>query len=199
MIIFKENNETEPYQIFRDKYQKAINKNQENIEAINIASYNSNLQMVSSRFVNLKYIINDQWIFFSNYESPKAKDFLDHSQVSVCIFWSSINLQIRISAEIFKSDSKFSDNHYAKRDQKKNAIALSSCQSKIIDSYEKVLDNYNLALNDHNALKNRPRSWGGYTFVPVYFEFWEGNDQRANKREYYRKSGNHWDKGFLQP
>ena len=29
-----------------------------------------------SRFVNLKYVINDEWIFFSNYESPRRNNFL---------------------------------------------------------------------------------------------------------------------------
>jgi pyridoxine/pyridoxamine 5'-phosphate oxidase len=30
---------------------------------------------VDSRYVNLKFISNDEFIFFSNYDSPKASSF----------------------------------------------------------------------------------------------------------------------------
>ena len=48
---------------------KAFNANQ-NIEAMSIASYNKENE-VESRFVNCKFIDNDKFIFFSNYNSPK--------------------------------------------------------------------------------------------------------------------------------
>ena len=51
---------------------------------------------VDSRYVNLKYIKDSEWIFFSNYNSPKSIAFNAHNQVSAVIYWKSINLQIRI-------------------------------------------------------------------------------------------------------
>ena len=82
--------------------------------------------------VNLKYIIDDEWIFFSNYNSLKAQNFLNHDQISALFYWDSINVQIRIKAKIFKTLSKFSDEHFEKRNIKKNALSISSMQSQPI-------------------------------------------------------------------
>ena len=45
----------------------------------------------------------------------------------------------------------------------------------------------------------RPSYWGGYSFKPYYFEFWQGHDVRLNKREVYTLQENGWEKHFLQP
>ena len=72
MIELIDLNNSEPYSIFEDLYKKAVIKKQKHIEAIAISSFDNKVNSPDSRFVNLKYVINDEWIFFSNYESPKA-------------------------------------------------------------------------------------------------------------------------------
>ena len=76
-----------PYQIFKNFYDSALLVKQKSIEAISIASFNSNSNEVESRFVNLKYIIDNEWTFFSNYQSPKAMDFNSHNQISALLYW----------------------------------------------------------------------------------------------------------------
>ena len=75
--------------------------------------------------------------------------------------------------------------------KKKNALAISSNQSKPIDSYKQVKENYNKSLKNDD-LKKCPEFWGGYSFTPYYFEFWEGHESRLNKREVYEKSDDSW-------
>ena len=81
----------------------------------------------------------------------------------------------------------------------KNAIAVSSKQSKQIDSYDEVISNYQSALNNKDLLKKRPRYWGGYSFTPFYFEFWEGHEFRLNKRNIFHISDNEWKSFIIQP
>ena len=114
MIEFDNLNPTKPYNIFLKYYKAAIENNQKDIQAVSISSFNKNLNEVDSRFVNLKYIINNEWIFFSNYNSPKAKSFISHDQISAVFYWSSINTQIRIKAIVKKTTDSFSDNYSAK-------------------------------------------------------------------------------------
>ena len=64
-----------PYILFQSLYQKAIENGQKGVEAISVSSYNELLKEVEARYVNLKYIDNNEWIFFSNYLSPKAIQF----------------------------------------------------------------------------------------------------------------------------
>ena len=199
MIVFKDLNKSEPYIKFKDSYDVALSKGQKAIEAINISSFNPKSNEVSSRFVNLKYIINDEWIFFSNYKSSKADDFINHNQISGCFYWLKTNTQIRIKGEIFITDRLISDSHYQKRSLEKNALSFCSRQSSKIPSYEEVRKNYESAINDAEKFSKRPDYWGGYSFRPYYFEFWKGHNSRLNKRDVYEKVENEWNHHVLQP
>jgi pyridoxamine 5'-phosphate oxidase len=199
MINFIELNKSQPYKIFKNYYDKAILKGQPGIEAMAISSYCQTKNEVDSRFVNLKYISNTDWIFFTNYLSPKASQFKTNKQISVLLYWESINVQIRIKAIINKTDRNFSDKHFLSRDHHKNILAIVSEQSKEINSYNEVRLKVKEAIKKNLVPVTRPEHWGGFTFQPYYFEFWEGNKARINKREVFKFVDNKWNKFYLQP
>ncbi len=198
MIEFLEKISDEPYQKFYRTYQNAFDAKQKNIEAVCISSLNE-LDQVESRYVNLKYIDSEDWIFFSNYESPKAKSFINNNKIAALFFWNKINVQIRMKATIKLSPEALSDEHFKNRSVEKNALAITSNQSKKIKSYEDVVSRYENILQDKQAMQNRPSFWGGFTFTPFYFEFWEGHNNRLNKRQEYLKDNDNWKINFLQP
>ena len=198
MIQFNNLSQEIPYQFLKEKYDEALNAGQRGIEAISISSFNKELNEVDSRYVNLKFISNDEFIFFSNYDSPKAFSFNSHNQIAALVYWPSINVQIRMRARIKRTTDKFNQNYFFDRSEEKNALAISSNQSKPINSYSQVKENYNKSLKNDD-LKKCPEFWGGYSFTPYYFEFWEGHESRLNKREVYEKSGDSWKHLILQP
>ena len=198
MIQFDNLSSEIPYKIFKEKYDNSLNANQKVIEAVCISSFSSKKKEVNARFVNLKIIKEKEFIFFSNYESPKSQDFMSHDQITALIYWNSTNVQIRMKAKIKKTSRDFNVEYFAKRDKKKNALAISSNQSNKIASYENVSTNYQKSLHEDN-LKQCPKYWGGYSFVPYYFEFWEGHESRLNKREVYEMKNNEWNYFILQP
>lgn len=199
MIEIKDKLTESPYQEFYKHYNNAFSQNQRSIEAITISSWDPKRSEVNSRVVNLKYINKDEWIFFSNYDSPKMSDFLSHNQISALFFWEKINLQIRIKAKIYKSPKSLSDKHFKNRSKYKNALAISSKQSNRIDSYKDVITNYESIIQAGSDLTNRPSNWGGISFKPYYFEFWEGHKNRLNKRTSYEITQGIWSKYYLQP
>ena len=199
MIKFEQINESLPYQKFIKAYNEALDKNQKSIEAVAISSFDINSNEVESRFVNLKYINNDEWIFFTNYGSLKADNFTNHDQISALFYWSSINIQIRIKAIIYKTDDYISDTHFKNRSMEKNALAISSDQSKLTESYENVIAKYNKVYNSGDTNLNRPNYWGGFSFKPYYFEFWEGRESRLNKRDIYDMQKGLWEHSILEP
>ena len=73
MIVFKDILSIEPFSNFEDLYKNASQASQQHIEAA-VVSTISEENKPSSRIVNIKYLIKDKFIFFSNYESNKAKD-----------------------------------------------------------------------------------------------------------------------------
>ena len=135
MIEFNNISRQTPYLIFSNLYDKSLNSGQKNIEAICIASYSSESNEVTARFVNLKFVNNKEFIFFSNYKSPKSKDFSSHDQITCVIYWNNINVQVRMKAYIKQTTKEFNDEYFAKRDAKKNALAISSNQSETISSF----------------------------------------------------------------
>ena len=199
MINFLNPSHEKPYVLFESLYQKAIENGQKGVEAISVSSYNELLKEVEARYVNLKYIDNNEWIFFSNYLSPKANQFESHDQVSVLIYWASINTQIRMKAKIFKTSSEFSDEHFQGRTKEKNALAISSNQSQAVDSFDQVTKNFNETLEIMTSETPRPDFWGGYSFTPYYFEFWQGHENRLNKRHVFKQQDNQWTEQLLQP
>ena len=191
-------NQETPYLIFKEKYDNALSANQRNIEAISISSFNKNKNEVDSRFVNLKIIEKDEFIFFSNYDSPKSIAFDSNNQISALIFWPSTNLQIRIKAKIKKTSYAYNNEYFKKRHASKNALAISSNQSNVISSYDQVLQKYEDAMKNENLLIC-PNYWGGYSFKPYEFEFWEGHNFRSNKRDLYKYNNGLWNHSLLEP
>ena len=80
----------------------------------------------------------------------------------------------------------------------KNALAISSKQSKFIDSYESVKKNFDKALASSNLL-DCPDYWGGFSLTPFYFEFWEGRESRVNKRLAFNRINGDWRQSILEP
>ena len=115
MIKFLNLSSEKPYLQFKSAYQAALGNGQKGIEAISVSSFNKEANEVEARYVNLKYIDANEWIFFSNYNYPKGCQFESHNQVSVLIYWASTNTQIRMKAKISKTSAKFSDQHFQGR------------------------------------------------------------------------------------
>ena len=199
MITLDKINNSDPYDVFKIFYDKDNLKNQKSIEAIAVSSFNTESNEVESRYVNLKYICDDRWIFFTNYNSQKSQDFEKHNQISVLFYWQSTNVQIRLKAKIKKCSKEFSDLHFKNRSDSKNALAISSNQSEPIASYNEIVNNFKNTYNNKSLLSNRPESWGGFEFTPYYFEFWEGHDSRLNKRQIFSIKDNSWSSFILQP
>jgi pyridoxamine 5'-phosphate oxidase len=198
MIQFNNLNPEIPYQFLKEKYDEALNAGQRGIEAISISSYNKEISEVDSRYVNLKFISDDEFIFFSNYDSPKASSFNSHNQIAALMYWPSINVQIRMRAKIKRTTDEFNQKYFFDRSEEKNALAISSKQSKKIGSFEQVKKNYIKSLNNDD-LKECPKYWGGYSFTPYEIEFWEGNEYRLNKRNLYIKDNTSWNHFILEP
>ena len=170
MIKFNKLNKEKPYLLLKKKYNEALEADQQNIEAISISSFNKNQNEVDSRYVNLKYIINDEFIFFSNYNSPKALAFNSHAQIGALIYWPNINTQIRMKAQIKKTSEEFNQQYFFQRSKEKNALAISSRQSEKIISYEEVIKNYEITQKKAD-LSICPDYWGGFHSSLIILSF----------------------------
>jgi pyridoxine/pyridoxamine 5'-phosphate oxidase len=103
-----------------------------------------------------------------------------------------------MKAKIKKTSRKYNNEYFKSRSLEKNALAISSNQSKLISSYDLVIEKYNEAKKEKN-LKICPEYWGGFSFKPYEIEFWEGSDFRLNKRNLYQLADKIWHHQILEP
>ena len=197
MIKFDSNSE-KPIKEIEKLYETAIKFGQHNPEAFVVST--SMYDKPSARFVNIKQIDDNQFIFFSNYESRKAKEIEKNNNVAGIFYWSSINCQIRIEGKIIKLNPEQSDLHFSKRSYEKNIAAISSNQSKVINSYEQVKKTYEDNLQKFlNKNISRPKNWGGYSLCPSIIEIWIGKENRLNHRKRYTLEEANWKLEILEP
>ena len=107
MIIFKDISNEKPYKKFVKLYKKAEEMNEPCINIICLSTFDPQNNQVNSRFLNLKYIIKDHWTFFSNYNSVKAREIEQHDNVSLSLYWNTLDFQLRLKGKIFKRNYRY--------------------------------------------------------------------------------------------
>ena len=101
-------------------------------------------------------------------------------------------------AQISRTSLEYNRQYFSRRSLDKNALAISSNQSKISSSYDDVILKYKETKKTKDLL-DCPDYWGGFSFIPYYFEFWEGHESRLNKRFVLEKLHGKWEQCILEP
>jgi pyridoxamine 5'-phosphate oxidase len=147
----------------------------------------------SSRVVLLKYIADDGFIFFTNYQGTKGKQIEDNPKASAVFFWTLLERQIRIEGTIQKTSPSFSDDYFKSRPFESQLGAIISQQSEVIPSREYLMDKMEELEQSFKVKKLvRPYYWGGYILVPEMIEFWQGRSNRLSDRFRYRLDNGQW-------
>ncbi|MCS6833585.1 MAG: pyridoxal 5'-phosphate synthase, partial [Flammeovirgaceae bacterium] len=69
----------------------------------------------SLRVVLLKGIENDGFVFFTNYESQKAKELAQNPYACMNFFWSELERQVRIEGKVEKISEEASTQYFQSR------------------------------------------------------------------------------------
>ena len=134
----------------------------------------------SSRIVLLKSFDERGFVFYTNYESRKAKELAENSRVSLLFYWMPIKRQVRIQGAVEKVSAEESDQYFNSRALGSKIGAWASDQSEVIESraaLEKRFAEYEQQFSDNGP---RPAHWGGYRVKPATIEFWQGRENRLH-------------------
>lgn len=146
-----------------------------------------------SRVVLLKGIEAQNLLFYTNYNSHKAKDLEQNSKVAVLFFWPLLERQVRVEGTARKVAGEQSDLYFASRPRESQIGAWASPQSAVVSSPAELEQRYKEIENQFKGCNiPRPPHWGGYAIKPVYFEFWQGQPGRMHHRLCYRRHENKW-------
>lgn len=181
-----------PVKQFKTWLQDAEEKEQQDATAMVLSTIDPYGEP-DSRVVLLKEIDHGQFLFYTNYESPKAKQLEGHPCVALNFYWPILARQVRIKGEVSKISEKQSDNYFASRPFFSQVSACAAVQSTKIPHRKYLEEQFNTLANFYeNKVVPRPAYWGGYAVVPHYFEFWQGRDNRLHDRIAYIKEQDQW-------
>jgi pyridoxamine 5'-phosphate oxidase len=155
----------------------------------------------SSRIVLLKGVENEEFVFYTNYKSSKARHMEYNPNVSLNFFWPELERQVRIEGTVRKVDNSISDAYFKSRPRGSQIGAWVSPQSEVIEK-RAVLDNIlnEIELRFQNKEVDRPPHWGGYRVTPNRIEFWQGRPSRLHDRiQYSLEENKNWKIERLAP
>lgn len=147
----------------------------------------------SARMMLLKAADSNGFVFFSNYESHKARELAQNPFASLVFFWPLLERQVRVEGRVSKVSAKESDKYYKTRPIGSRIGAWASPQSQVIPN-RRYLENLKTDFQEEFAKRevSRPENWGGYTLVPNLIEFWQGRPDRLHDRLQYRMENESW-------
>lgn len=198
--LLENNVKNSPDLQFEKWMQEAIDAQVNEVPACNLATV-SKQNKPSARIVYLREFSDNQFYFYTNYESRKAQHIEENQFVALTFFWPELERQIRIEGFVLKkAETEKSDAYFNARPQDSKIGAWSSPQSKVLKGREEL--NQYIEQNKtkfENKEIPRPEFWGGYIIQATYYEFWQGRKNRLHDRITYTLENNNWKIERLAP
>ena len=197
--LSRESLDDDPFQQFERWFQQALNSEAATPNAMSLATVAPNGQP-SQRTVLLKYFDEKGLVFFTNYESRKAKEIAGNPQVSLLFYWPELHRQVRIEGMVSRVAGDISDRYFASRPRESQLGAWASQQSSTIENRQTLEDTFReVAEKFEGRDVPRPPYWGGYQLRPVRMEFWQGRPNRLHDRLLYCREAESWLRSRLSP
>ena len=154
----------------------------------------------SSRMIYIRDIIEESFVFYSNYQSKKGINLSENANAALNVYWVELERQIRIQGIIEKISPKISDIYFNKRPRESQLGAWASQQSEMLSSRDELIEKFNHFEKKFEGKDvPKPPHWGGYMLKVDEIEFWQGRSNRLHDRIVYVKEAGQWRRKRLYP
>ena len=188
----------DPLEQFTRWMQQAIDAQIPEPNAMTLATV-SKENRPSTRPVLIKGCDERGIVWYTNYESRKARQISMNPWASLQFHWVELERVVRIEGKVEKVSAEESEAYYRSRPLDSRIAAWASPQSEVIadrKALEKRVEELNRKYGENPPL---PPNWGGLRLVPERWEFWQGRKNRLHDRIVYRKEMGKWLRERLAP
>jgi pyridoxamine 5'-phosphate oxidase len=177
----------DPIEQFQAWYQQAIDARLPEPNAMSLATVGADGQP-SLRTVLLKLFDAGGFVFFTNYQSRKARQMDANGKVALLFPWVALARQVKILGHASRIPTAESLKYFLTRPRGSRIGAWASPQSQVITSrslLEQKVAEIKRRFGDGEV--PLPDFWGGYRVVPASIEFWQGRESRLHDRFRYSR------------
>ena len=148
---------------------------------------------ISARIVLLRGYDAQGFVFYTNYDSRKARDLGDNRRAALVFHWGYLERQVRISGCVDRVSREQSEAYFDSRPRASQISACVSRQSREVANrteLEQATRSFSDSLGE--APVPLPEDWGGYRLAPEQIEFWQGRANRLHDRLVYVRDQERW-------
>ncbi|MGX5214629.1 pyridoxamine 5'-phosphate oxidase [Streptomyces violaceus] len=156
----------------------------------------------SARTVLLKHFDEQGFVFYTNYDSRKARDLAENPYVSLLFPWHPMARQVLVTGVARRTGRDETAAYFRTRPHGSQLGAWASAQSSVISSRADIDDAYAelAARYPEGEQVPVPPNWGGFRVAPQTVEFWQGRENRLHDRlRYVEQPDGSWRVERLSP
>lgn len=152
-----------------------------------------------SRAVLLKALEDEQFVFYTNYQSRKSSHLDQNPNTCMHFPWFALQRQVIVTGKVEKIGADRAEEYFLSRPLESKLGAWASRQSERVDSREALEKTYLEMQEKFGDNPPKPPHWGGFALIPETIEFWQGGPSRLHDRFMYSLENNHWTVQRLNP
>jgi pyridoxamine 5'-phosphate oxidase len=154
----------------------------------------------SVRFVLLKGVSPEGFVFYTNLGSRKGHDLLANPRCALLFPWHPLERQVRVEGHATELPRADVEAYFSSRPRASQLGAWASHQSTVVGSRGELDEAYAaVAARFDGRDVPVPDEWGGFRVRPERVEFWQGRTGRMHDRLVYRRTDTGWITERLAP